>query len=103
MKKHAIAGALWAVCLVANLYAAPSYAAIAELYGANRVGSFIATCSGNTCAVEIRRVRMLLPAYQAEADALGIEVSTIPEATRTGTMTRAQLNTCLDLVTLNPR
>lgn len=97
---------LYALGLVVALSAAPAFAALADHYGSSRFASLTVTCPTDLtlpCMVEVTRVRPLLPAFEAEAEALGINQDPVVERVRKFTTTRGQIMTWLQAATPVPR
>lgn len=99
MKKYTALAAL------SFLVAVPAFAALADHFDQSRVATILVTCpleAGTPCVVEVTRVRPLLSAFQAEADALGLNMAPIPDRVVKRSTTRAQLASWLSATTLVP-
>jgi hypothetical protein len=88
----------WSTPFVLLIVATPVLAALVDHFDQSRVAKIEITCpltAGSPCAVEVTRVRPLLPAFQAEANDLGLNMSAIPDVVVRRVATRAQLQTFL--------
>jgi hypothetical protein len=95
---------LIALCLVL-LVSTPAVAALIDHFDTSRVATITVTCplaTATPCFVEVVRVRPLLPAFQTEAETLGMSTEPIPDRTRRFSTTRAQLQTWLGSATPLP-
>lgn len=93
------------IALGVCLFAAPGLAALADHYGASRFASLSVTCPNDLtqpCVVEVTRVRSLLPTFEAEAVALGLNQDPVVERVRKFTTTRGQIMAWLQAATPVP-
>lgn len=93
------------IALGVCLFAVPGLAALADYYGSSRFASLTVACPAELtlpCVVEVTRVRPLLPAFEAEAAALGLNQDPVVERVRKFTTTRGQIMAWLQAATPVP-